>query len=192
MSVLNRLIAFWIVAVLIAVGVIANLILSNRPMSGYSMLQIEEIATLPDTPELADVRRYTEIGSGFIPHMRGVRTDVDIASQPLKIGWVYQEGGIMSLPYWAQDVSTGPSLYIDTGRGYQIAGVTPAQTPLLEQKVGRPIVSTYSFQWYKHIWGWAFPISLILLIWLWRREMLAREEAAWRREVEADAATSEA
>jgi hypothetical protein len=171
----------WVLIAAMAVAVIANLLLSNRPPQGYTMYQIEEIATLPDTPELADVRRYTEIGAGELPHLRGARR-VDIDDQPLRVGWVYQESGILSLPYWAENISTGPSLYIDTGDGYRIAGVTPGQIPLLEQKVGRPILRDYQFRWYRHIWGWGFPLALALLIWLWVREARAREEASWAAE----------
>lgn len=165
-------------AAVLAIGVIANMLLSNRPMTGYGMLRIEEIATLPDTPELADVRRYTQIGSGFIPHMRGHRPPGP-GTPPLKLGWVYEEYGILSLPYWASNASTGPKLYFDTGYGYPVAGVTPRQIPLLEQKAGSPILSGYSFAWYRHVWGWVFPLSLVLLVWLWLRERRAEEEAHW-------------
>ena len=171
----------WVLTALLVIGVVANLVLTRRPPSGYSMLEIEEIAELPDTPELADVRRYTEIGSGFIPHLRPRSEPVDIRDQPLKVGWVYKESGMLGLPYWAEDVSTGPSLFIDTGEGYQIAGVGPRQIPLLEQKVGRPFLSEYRFSAWKHMWGWLFPLSLLLLILLWLREARARERAEWAR-----------
>lgn len=174
---MKRIKPFWVVAGLLAVFMIVNIAVSNRPLAGYSMLQIEEIATLPDTPELADVRRYTQIGSGFIPHLRGSGTP--IANPPLKVGWVYQESGIMSLPYWASDVSTGPSLYFDTGTGYQIAGVAPGQRALLEQKAGRPIFEGYSFSAWRHMWGWFFPLTLILLVILSARERNAAEDARW-------------
>lgn len=173
---------YWVVAALLAIGVLGNMLFSSRPMTGYSMLRIEEIATLPDTPELADVRRYTEIGSGYIPHMR-VRGTPE-ARPPLKLGWVYQERGIMSLPYWASDVSTGPSLYYDTGFGYQIAGVAPGQVALLEQKAGSPVLSGYRFSPWWHMWGWVFPLTLILLAFLWLRERRAAEDARWVYEQE--------
>ena len=181
MTFLKRVQLSWVLSAIIAVGVLVNLVLTNRPPSGYSMLQIEEIAELPDTPELADVRRYAEIGSGFIPHLRWSRSDIDMHDQPVKVGWVYKENGMLGLPYWASDVSTGPSLFIDTGEGYQIAGIAPGQIGLLEQKVGRPFLRDYRFQAWRHMWGWLFPLSLLLLILLWRRESRRREEAEWAR-----------
>ena len=169
----------WVLAALLAVGVLANALLSNRPLQGYSMYQIEEIATLPETPELADVRRYTEIGAGEIPHLRGARDDVDAEAEPLKLGWVYRESGILGLPYWAENVSTLPALYIDYGDAYRYAGVGPRQVPLLEEKAGRPVLRDYEFRWYRHVWGWLFPLAIGLLILLWRKEARAREEAMW-------------
>ena len=177
---------YWVVAGLLAVFLIVNMVVTNRPLSGYKMLQIEEIATLPDTPELADVRRYTQIGSGNIPHLRGNRTPT--VNPPLKVGWVYEESGIMGLPYWASDVSTGPSLYYDTGYGYQIAGVAPGQVALLEQKAGSPVLTGYSFSGWRYMWGWLFPLTLILLAWLWVRERNAAEDAHWRFDQESDGA----
>lgn len=185
MAFLKRLPISWILASLMAAGVFANALLSNRPLQGYTMYQIEEIATLPDTPELADVRRYTEIGAGEIPHLRGGNDDADAGKQSLKLGWIYQESGILGLPYWAENVSTMPSLYIDYGDGYRYAGVGPRQVPLLEEKVGRPVLRDYEFHWYRHVWGWLFPLSLALLIVLWRKEARKREEAAWAAEAEA-------
>ena len=176
--------AYWRTIVLAALGVavLVNLVVSNRPIAFYSMLQVTEIETLPDTPELADVRRYTEIGSGFIPHMGLVWGRSDLRARPVKVGWVYKEVGFLGMPYYAENVSTGPSLYIDTGEGYQLAGVSPRQVPLLEEKVGRPFLQGYSFGWYWHVWGVLFPPLLLLLIWMWRRERHAREEARWHAE----------
>ena len=170
--------ALVLLGLLIVAGV-ANMILSNRPpLRGYTMLQITDIATLPDSPELADVRRYTEIGAGDLLHRRG-RRGVDIEDQPLRLGWVYQESGFLSLPLWAENVSTGPTLYIDTGHGYRIAGVARGQRALLEQKVGWPVVREYQFRWYLHVWGWAYLLAVAVLIWLSLKERRAREEAAW-------------
>jgi hypothetical protein len=169
---------------LFAVAVVANMVLSDRPLlRSYTMLQIDEIATLPPTPDLADVRRYTEIGAGELGHSRGLRQPLDIEDQPLRLGWVYQESGILNLPFWAENVSTGPTLYIDTGYGYRIAGVAPGRIDLLERKVGRPVVRDYRFRWYLHVWGWAAVLSLALLIWLWRKEAGTREEASWAAEL---------
>ncbi len=169
----------WVLAALLAVAVLANALLTNRPLQGYSMYQIEEIATLPETPELADVRRYTEIGAGEIPHLRGARDDLDASAQPLKLGWLYRESGILGLPYWAENVSTLPALYIDYGDAYRYAGVGPRQVSLLEEKAGRPVLRDYEFRWYRHVWGWLFPLAIGLLILLWRKEARAREEAMW-------------
>lgn len=189
MTILKRIPISLVLAVLMVVGVLANALLSNRPLQGYTMYQIEEIATLPDSPELADVRRYTEIGAGEIPHLRGAR-NVDADEQPLKLGWLYRESGILGLPYWAENVSTMPALYIDYGDAYRYAGVGPRQVPLLEQKAGRPVLRDYQFHWYRHVWGWMFPLALALLIWLWRKEARAREEEEWAAEVESEAETA--
>lgn len=183
MTILKNLPISWFLASLMVVGVFANALLSNRPLQGYTMYQIEEIATLPDSPDLADVRRYTEIGSGELPHLRGAR-NVDADEQPLKLGWLYRESGILGLPYWAENVSAMPILYIDYGDGYRYAGVGPRQVPLLEEKAGRPILRDYEFRWYRHVWGWLFPLALGLLILLWRKEARSREEAEWAAEAE--------
>lgn len=163
---------------LVAILGVANMLFLDRPMRGYTKLQIDRIATLPDTPELADVRRYTEIGAGELGHVRG-RRELDISEQPLHLGWVYQESGFLGLPLWAENVSTGPTLYLDTGWGYRVAGVAPGQRDLLEQKVGRAVISDYQFRWYLHVWGWAYLLALAVLIWLSLKERRAREEAAW-------------
>ena len=170
---------YWVVAALLAVFVFANMIVTNRPLSGYKMMQVEEIATLPDTPELADVRLYAQNRPyGFIPHMRGSGA-APAGTPPLKVGWVYEERGIMGLPYWASVISTGPSLYFDTGTGYQLAGVAPGQVALLEQKAGSPVLTGYKFSGWRYMWGWLFPLTLLLLAWLWLRERRAAEDAHW-------------
>ena len=162
---------------------VVNLFLTNRPPAFYKMLQVTEIETLPDTPALADVRRYTQIGAGFIPKMGLVQWPrADLSTRPVKVGWVYEERGFLGMPYSAVDVSNGPSLYIDTGNGYQLAGVGPSQIALLEEKVGRPFLRDYRFAWYWHVWGWLYPPLLAIFGWLWLRERRRREEASWDEE----------
>jgi hypothetical protein len=171
----------WTIA-LAALGlfVLVNLLLTNRPIGFYSMMQVEEIDTLPDSAPLAEIRRGALYGSGFIEHLRPAVSPLDRRTQPLRLGWVYKEAGFFGLPFYAENVSYGPTLYVDTGIGYVITGVSRSDISLIEREVGRPIITDYSFAWYRHVWGVLFLPLLFLLIWLWRKERHAREERQWR------------
>jgi len=170
----------WTIA-LCALGlfVLVNLLVSSRPVGFYRMMQVEEIATVPDTPELAEVRRDTLRGSGFIEHLRPAIAPLDRQIQPLKLGWVYKEVGFFGMPYYAENVSYGPILYIDSGYGYSLLGIREDAVQAIESAVGRPVITGYRFAWYWHVWGLAFPLLLFALVWMWRRERHAREERQW-------------
>jgi hypothetical protein len=165
-----------VLGVLIA-GVLAAMIFSGRPWRGYSAYQIREIRTLPDDPRLASVRRYTQIA--LYPYVGGeARPELSIGRQPVRLGWAYQEYGILGMPYWAQS-DQGLVVYMEAPDGLQFGPVTPGQIPVLEAAGAGQIPRDYSFPWYFHIWGWLFPPAFLLWLWLWRREDRAREEAHW-------------
>lgn len=175
----------WTIALaLLGIAVLANVFTTNRPLAFYKMVQVTEVVTVPDVPELADIRRNAEIGSGFLPHMGIVCCHArDVTAQPVRLGWVYEERGFLGMPYMAHNMSSGPTLYVDNGAGYQIAGISREQLARLEQAVGRPVASEYRFAWYWLVWGVLFPPALALLTWLWLRDRRRREEAAWAAEV---------
>lgn len=165
--------------VLLAVLVLFTLgamIFSGRPWRGYSMPRVAEIALLPDNEALAQVRRYTEIGSGIFPYIDGsVRPELGRARQPLHLGYAYDEYGILGMPYWVGG-EYGMVSYLETPEGVQVAVISPGQRPLLDGMVGRPVTRDYAFRWYVHIWGWLFPPLFILWLLAWRREDKREEE----------------
>jgi hypothetical protein len=164
-----------ILAVLVLVT-LAALIFSGRPWRGYSMPRVAEIALLPDNDRMAQVRRYTEIGSGIFPYLDGVmRPELGRERQPLHLGYAYDEYGILGMPYWVGG-EYGLVTYLETAQGIQVAAITEGQRPLLDEMVGRPVTRDYSFRWYFQIWGWLFPPLLILWLLAWRREDQAEEE----------------
>ena len=168
----------WMLAALLAVAVLANALLTTRPLQGYSMYQIEEIATLPDTPELADVRRYTEIGSGMLPYECGWTPRATPARPPLKLGWTYRETSALRMPFWAAG-EFGFVTYLEQPSGIEFGILSPSQVAMLEERLGRRFTENYSFPWYLHLWGWLPLIGLIVWTWLWRREANLAEEARW-------------
>jgi len=166
-----------VLAVLLA-ATAAAMIFSGRPWRGYSMPRVAEIATLPDNEELAPVRRYTEIGSGIFPYIGGPRPELGRVRQPLKLGYAYDEYGILGMPYWVSG-EYGLVTYLETVEGIQVAVITPSQRPMLDGMLGTPVTRDYQFRWYLQIWGWFFPPLFLLWILTWRREDMAREEAHW-------------
>lgn len=166
-----------LMAVLV-VATLAALAFSGRPWRGYSAPRVAEIATLPDNERLAQVRRYTEYGSGVFYHIGGDRPEYANARQPLKLGFAYHEYGILGMPYWVKG-EYGLVTYLDTVEGVQVAGIMPGQVPLLDEMIGEPLASSYTFRWWTRIWGWFFPVLLIALILAWRREARIKEEEHW-------------
>lgn len=170
----------WTIALaLLGVAVLANFLFTSRSIFFYKMMQIEHIETLPDTPELAQTRRDAEIGSGFLEHMRVSPARLDIRSQPLRLGWIYEEAGFLGMPFYASNVASRPAVYLDNGDGYQAAGIRPEAIDAIEQAVGWPAIREHQWRWYRHAWGWLFPPLLIFLLWMWRRERHARDEREW-------------
>jgi hypothetical protein len=167
---------------LLLTGTGAALIFSGRPWRGYAMPVVAEIAVLPDDARFAQVRRYTEIGSGFFPYVGGPRPDRDQARPPLKLGYAYDEHGILGLPYGV-GYEYGLVAYFEQAEGIQVAVIGEGQRPLLDSLIGRPLTQNYRFRWYLRVWGWLFPPAFFGWILLWRREDKLEEqrlmEAAW-------------
>ncbi|HEX8366868.1 MAG TPA: hypothetical protein VF603_16430 [Allosphingosinicella sp.] len=153
--------------------------LSEREWGLTSMPRVEAIDTLPATPELAAVRRYTEIGSGLLPYLPRERARkaaaLRVERQPLRVGFSYREISILRLPIWAAE-DNGLVTYIELPSWYQIALINDDQVRLLERISGRSY-SGYSFPRWKHMWGWLFLLGLIGWYLLHRRAV-----AKWREE----------
>lgn len=178
---------------LLGAFVLANAFLTNRPLAFYKMVQVTEIAVIPDVPELADIRRNVEIGSGFLPHMGLVCCYAkDPSTQTARIGWIYEEQGFLGMPFFASDISTGPTLYIDIGSGYRIAGISREQIGRLETAVGSPDVTDYRFAWYRQVWGGPFALLTLFAGLMWFRDRRRREEAEWASEEVAEETVEEA
>ena len=159
----------------VAVGI--ALYLSDRPWNLPSAPRIAEVAVLPDTPAFADVRRYTEIGSGVLPYGEGGAPPAQ-ARPPLRLGWTYREMSALRMPFWASD-EFGFVTYLEQPWGREFGILSPAQIGMLEQRLGRRFSEEYSFPWYLHLWGWLPLIGLIAWSLLWRREANLAEEARW-------------
>ena len=162
----------------LAVAIAAAFYLSDRPWNMASTPRIDEVAVLPDTPELADVRRYTEIGSGMLPYEGGWTLRATPARPPLKLGWTYRETSALRMPFWAAG-EFGFVTYLEQPSGIEFGILSPSQVAMLEQRLGRRFTEDYSFPWYLHLWGWLPLIGLIVWTLLWRREANLAEEARW-------------
>jgi hypothetical protein len=167
-----------ILLALIGLAFAAVALLSERPWNATTSYRIVEITTLPDDPRLAQLRRYTEIGSGAFPYLPGEERPAAGAPQPLKIGWAYSEFSILTLPLWASG-DLGLVTYLETPVWRHFAIIVPGQRPLLDELIGGDVVGRNGFQWYRHVWGWLFVAAMLMWAWLKRREDLAREEAHW-------------
>jgi hypothetical protein len=150
--------------------------LSDRPVGLTDMVRIEELAVLPDE-RLAQVRTYTEIGSGLIPHFPG--ESVAPRSDPrVKLGWVYREFSALRMPFFAR-AEVGPVTFIELPAGRQFAILSPEQAAQIDEMVGRPVARGQSFAWYNHLWGWMIVPALIGWTLLRRREARIREDEHW-------------
>jgi hypothetical protein len=156
-------------------GTAAAMAFSGRPWRGYAMPWVQEIAVLPDTQAIAPIRRYTEIGSGIFPYIDGPRPELRGRRMPLKLGFAYDEVGILGMPYRVTG-SYGLVTYFQNEEGVQVGAITPGQTPLIDAAIGSPVASSYRFRWYLQIWGWFFPVLLGLWVLAWRREDKMEEQ----------------
>ena len=163
---------------IVVVATAVMVFLSDRPWNMTSVPRIAEVAVLPDTPAFADVRRYTESGSGILPYVGREPPRASQAEPPLKLGWTYREISGLRLPFWASD-EFGFVTYIEQPRGLQFGVLSPAQIGEIEQRLGHRFTADYRFPWYLHLWGWLPFIGLIVWTWLWHREANLAEEARW-------------
>ena len=168
----NLVLAAW------AVCVAAILFLSDRPWSAFSLARIDPVAELPDTPAFADVRRYTEIGSGFLPYFPGEARPETVDRPALKLGWAYREIGLMRMPFWVSS-DIGYVAYYEQPTGRQIGILSPSQVEMIEQRTGRRFTREYAFPWYLKPWGWLVVLGLVGWTLFSRREARLIEDAHW-------------
>ena len=156
---------------------LASILFSGRPIGGYGVSVVEEVMVLPDdAPEAEWLRRQTTVGELPYPNGRP-RPWLADETQPVKIGRVYTEYGILGMPYWAQaDEELGLFIYSEGENHIGGAPINPARLQLLEQAAGVSIPREHSARWYQHVWGWMFPILFLIWLLLWRREDRKREE----------------
>jgi hypothetical protein len=151
------------------VALAAALILSGRPFFPVNTPRIEEVATLPEGPKMAAVRRYTEYGSGILPYNARERAKRAPKGwdekRPLKLGYAYREISFLRMPFFAYE-EYGLVTFLDTPNGYQIAIMQPKQVELLEELTGRKW-SDYRFPLERHLWGWLFVIAVVCGV-MWR------------------------
>jgi hypothetical protein len=164
---------------LLAAAFAVTFFLSEREWGLTNMPRVAEVDTLPETPRLAAVRRYTQIGSGLLPYLPRERArraaSVAEEGQRLKVGFSYREISILRMPIWASE-DNGLVTYLELPSWYQIALINEDQVRLLERITGRSY-SGYSFPRWRHMWGWLFLLGLIGWYLLHRRAL-----ARWREE----------
>ncbi|HEV7659574.1 MAG TPA: hypothetical protein VGO55_06980 [Allosphingosinicella sp.] len=156
---------------------LASILFSGRPIAGYGVSVVEEVMVFPDTAPRADwLRRQTTVGELPYPNGRARLWLADTV-QPVKLGYVYTEYGIFGMPYWAQpDSELGMFVYSEGVDHIGGTPVDPRRIQLLEMASGVSVPREHSSLWYKHIWGWLFPILFLTWLLLWRREDRKREE----------------
>jgi hypothetical protein len=162
----------------LALCVAAILLLSDRPWHLYGLPGVDEVATLPDTPDFADVRRYTEVGSGLLPHWPGADIPDATARPVMKLGWFHTEYGLARMPFWASS-DPGWVAYFDLPRGRQVAILGPTQVDMIEQRLGTRFTDEYAFPWYRKMWGWLVVAGLLGWTLLKRRETRIAEDERW-------------
>jgi hypothetical protein len=148
---------------ILVLAMVAAILLGGRPKLPANTPRIHAIEQLPDDAKLAKVRRYTEYGSGILPYNRREQQDRAMRDwsdrQPLRVGYSYREISFFGLPVWAYP-EYGLVTFIEVPAGYNMAILRPQQVELLQELTGRDY-SDYSFPWWKHLWGWLFPIGFI-------------------------------
>ena len=161
----------------LALFMAAVLYLSDRPWSLTSAPRVREIAILPDTPELAAVRRYTEAGSGMWPRLPGDPSIAD-SDRRIRLGWSYRELGILRMPLLASR-EEGFVTYVDVPGGVQFALLSRDQVALIDRVLGTNHADSYRFPWWAYLWGWTAVFLLGLWFLLSRREARRAEDARW-------------
>jgi hypothetical protein len=163
----------------LVLALVAAVFLGGRPKLPANTPRIHAIERLPETPRLAPVRRYTEYGSGILPYNARERKDRERRRwnelQPLQLGYSYREISFFGLPIWAYP-EYGLVTFVEVPSGYQIAILRSKQVELLGELLGRD-VSGYSLPYWKHLWGWLFPLGFLAALFLLLREDARRREA---------------
>ncbi|MGQ0589593.1 MAG: hypothetical protein ACT4N8_08695 [Sphingosinicella sp.] len=164
-----------LVLIVLVLFVAASLIFGDRPWSLTSAPRVAEIDTLPDSPALASVRRYTEIGSGTLPYpARRTPFAPGFGPPPLKVGWAYREVSLVGMPLWAYPEG-GLVTYFERPDGIQVALLGPEQAVLLDRITGRDYARR-DFPWFQYVWGFLLPLGILLWTGLRRRELWRAEE----------------
>lgn len=169
----------WVAAGLLILFTLVSIGFSGRPPLGYSASVVEYELTIPDNAQTEGLREVATVGELPWPN-GGTRPGLAGTRQPLKLGYVYNEYGILSMPYWAQlDPELGMVIYVETENHINAAPINPQRLDLLERQAGVAIPREHSTRWYNHVWGWVFPILFLVWLFLWRREDRKREEEHW-------------
>jgi hypothetical protein len=167
-----------IVLGLIVLGMIAVLLTTERRLGATNMSRVAAVATLADDPRLAAVRNYTRIGSGILPYAPGETPPPSGLTPELKLGFSYREFSLFGMPLWAYE-EHGFVTYFEEPAGIRIALIGPERVALLEELTGQSYAASYSFPWYRQIWGWWLLIALIGWTLLKRRETRIAEDLHW-------------
>lgn len=167
---------------LVVLTVAVALVMSGRPFFPASTPRIHEIAQLPDGPAMADVREYTEYGSGLLPYNRweqAERAPKDWeAPQPVKLGYAFREVSFVGLPLWSYK-EYGIVTFMDTAAGYKIALMSDEQLALLERLTGRRH-SNFVFPFWRYAWGWLIVLGILAAVLLhWREQRKWREREGY-------------
>jgi len=164
---------------ILVLALVAAVFLGGRPKLPANTPRIEAIERLPDTPRLAQVRRYTEYGSGILPYNAREKRDRERRRwdepQPLQLGYSYREVSFFGLPIWAYE-EFGLVTFIEVPSGFNLAILRPQQVELLRELTGKDYSSQGLSLW-KHLWGWLFPLGFIGAALLLLREDAKRREA---------------
>lgn len=161
----------------LVLALVAVMFLSGRPIPPQNLPRVEEVETLPEGLKMAAVRRFTEYGSAVLPYTRIERMErakADWTKQSLKLGWSYREITFAALPLIAYR-EFGLVTYLEQPNGYKIAIMQPKQVELLRELTGRDY-SSYSFPYWKHLWGWIFVIGFLVAARLYFLEEVRKRE----------------
>ena len=178
-----------IILAALALFLVVNLALNDRPWSLISAPRVAEIETLADAPALAALRDYTEVGSGTLPYpARRTRPAAQAGPQPLRIGWAYREVSLLGMPLYAYP-EPGIVSYFERPDAIQVAILSPEQLGTLDRLTGRAY-SELSFPWYRYLWGPAFLLGIFLWTWVRSRELRRAEELFFEQAEAAKAANA--
>lgn len=164
----------------LALFLVANLALNDRPWSLTSAPRVSEIETLSEGPAFAVLRNYTETTAGTLPYpARRNSPAAQAGPPPLRLGWAYREVSLLGMPLYAYP-EPGLVSYFERPDAIQAAILTPEQLALLDRLTGRSY-SQLSFPWYKYLWGPLFLLGLFLWTWVRTRELRRAEERFFER-----------